>query len=269
MGYSVKSNIKDKDERSQHPDRNNQFEYINKIKEKCKISNIPIISVDAKDKVLVGNFKNKGKLWCRKARNVNTHDFPSNSKGKAIPYGIYDLNKNKGFVCVGTSFNTSAFAVDVIRQWWLEEGKYYNKKELNILADSGGSNGYRSRLFKKALQEKLCDDLGLKVTVNHYPVGCSKWNPIEHRLFSYISKNWEGEPLKTYSHILGFINSTTTHSGLSVSSYISEQVYETGKKVTDKEMRFLNIKKHSICPNWNYTIKSRSIQYEFDFMKTM
>lgn len=197
MGYSVKSNIKDKDERCQHPDRNKQFEYIKKRKEKCQSHNIPIISIDAKDKILIGNFKNKGKTWCKKPKKVNTHDFPSNSIAKVTPYGIYDLIKNKGFVCVGSSFNTSAFSVDVIRKWWLEEGKYYKKKEIQILADAGGSNGYRSRLFKKELQEKLCDDLGLKVHVSHYPVGCSKWNPIEHRLFSYISKNWEGEPLKS------------------------------------------------------------------------
>lgn len=204
---------------------------------------------------------------CKESKVVNTHDFKSDSSGIAIPYGVYDIVKKKGFVCIGTSNDTSEYSVSVIKEWWETEGRFnYSKKELQILADGGGSNSYRSRLFKKELQEKLCDELGLKVYVSHYPRGCSKWNPIEHRLFGPISINWSGEPLKTYSHVLNYIRGTSTAGGLNVTAIIDYNYYPKGKKVSNKDFSELNLTRHSVCPQWNYTLKPRSLQHMFDFM---
>lgn len=267
-GYSLKSNVKEKESRSNHPDRNTQFEYIRYQTDSCIESNIPIISIDTKKKELVGNFKNNGKQWCLFPEEVNVHDFLSDALGIAIPYGIYDIACNEGFVNIGITNDTAEFAVDSICKWWEFIGrKRYRTNKLVILADCGGSNGSRSRLFKWYIQTKLCEKYGLEVTVNHYPTGCSKWNPIEHRLFSEISKTWAGIPLRSYEDILKYIRGTKTSTGLKVEAILTPLYYEKGKKVTNKLFSELNIKHFDLCPNWNYTIKSRkAIQYTFDVL---
>lgn len=261
QNYSLKVNRKEKEGHSQHPDRDQQFVYINAQREDYRGQSFPIISIDTKKKELIGEFKNNGKVWCLSPEKVNVHDFPSDAEGRASPYGIYELGKNKGYVYVGKSADTAEFAVDAIEQWWREYGfmDYPGATELLILADSGGSNGARIRLWKKQIQERLSDQFGLNVKVCHYPPGCSKWNPIEHRLFSHISQNWAGKPLRNYASLLGYINGTKTSTGLTVKSFLIEKDYTKGKKISDKEMNELNIEFHNICPKWNYTIRPRII----------
>ncbi len=255
--YSLRVNAKTREDSKDHPERSRQFEYIAEQRSYMESRNLPVISVDSKKKELVGNFKNAGLSWCDKAEEVNVHDFPSDAVGKAVPYGIYDLNKNHGYVYVGQSSDTAEFSTDAIYRWWKESGihEYPGLKELLILGDSGGSNGCRSRLFKKEIQSKLCNRFGLSVTVCHYPRGCSKWNPIEHRLFSYISINWAGKPLRTYDLLLGYLSGTTTKTGLQVEASLVKGIYETGKRVLDKEMKQINLENHSVCSLWNYTIR--------------
>ena len=259
QNYSLKSNSKNKETNSQNPDRNKQFKYIKKQKERYKKEKSPIISIDTKKKELIGEFKNNGKTWCVKAEEVNVHDFGSEADGKAVPYGIYDIGKNKGYVCLGTSSDTAEFAVDVIERWWKNKGiiEYPKAKKILILADSGGSNSCRSRLWKKQIQERLSEQFGLNVMVCHYPTGCSKWNTIEHRLFSYISMNWAGKPLTSYENMLAYIQGTNTVSGLTVEADLLDKIYTKGQKVSNKEMKDLNIKFHKICPRWNYVISPR------------
>lgn len=242
-----------------HPDRDQQFEYINSQKEAFLKAGWPCISVDTKKKELLGFFFNRGQQWCREATDVNTHDFPSYADGRAIPYGIYDVQHNLGYVGVGQSADTPEFAVDVIVWWWQHFGRhlYPNAPELLILADGGGSNGYRPRRWKQQLQEKIADALGLAVTVCHYPTGASKWNPIEHRLFSQISRTWAGTPLTSYDVVLDGLRSTVTNTGLRVEATLIDKIYEKGLSVTDKEMKLLMIEKHNTCPSWNYTIRPR------------
>ncbi len=261
-GYSLRVNAKIREDSSDHPERNKQFEYIAEQVSYRESHNLPVISVDSKKKELVGNFKNTGVSWRDEVDEVNVHDFPSDAVGKAVPYGIYDLNKNRGHVYVGQSSDTAEFSTDAISRWWEESGihEYSGLKELLILGDSGGSNGCRSRLFKKEIQSKLCNRFGLSVTVCHYPRGCSKWNPIEHRLFSYISINWAGKPLRTYDLLLGYLRGTGTKTGLEVEASLLKGTYETGKRVLDEEMKQINLEKHSVCPLWNYTIRPN--QYE-------
>lgn len=222
-------------------------------REAFSIAELPIISVDTKKKELIGEFSNNGRAWSRQAEEVNEHDFPSTALCKAVPYGIYDVVKNSGFVVVGISSDTPEFAVDNIVRWWEMEGQhgYPIANKLLILADSGGSNGYRSRSWKLCLQEKLSDRFGLIVTVCHYPPGCSKWNPVEHRLFSYIGMNWAGKPLKTVSTILAYIRGTKTTKGLTVKAFLQERQYQKGKEVPKEIMKQLNI--HFLVPNpqWN------------------
>jgi hypothetical protein len=198
----------------------------------------------------------KGKTWCKEAVEVHAHDFPSLASCRAVPYGIYDVRKNAGYVFVGTSADTPEFAVDALVRWWKDYGgiAYPGAAQLLILADGGGCNGYRSRAWKHQLQEKVSDQLGLTVTVCHYPPGCSKWNPIEHRLFSYISLNWAGRPLHTLEMMLGYIQGTTTAKGLSVSAFKQEGIYKKGQKVTKENLDRLNLHPHSLCPEWNYTL---------------
>ncbi len=255
--YALRANMKSKEPGSDHPERNTQFEYIAQKKQEFQEAGLPIISIDTKKKELIGNFKNTGCVWCKDAEQVNGHDFPSQSEGRAVPYGIYDLSRNCGSVCVGKSADTPEFAVDAIAQWWEMDGKaaYSTADRLLILADSGGSNGARPRLWKKQLQKHLADRLGLTVTVCHYPRGCSKYNPIEHKLFSYISINWAGKPLRTFDTVLNFIRGTTTKTGLKVKAFFNEKIYEKGLKVTDTEMEALNLERSNICPQWNYTIR--------------
>lgn len=267
-GYSLKSNVKEKEGRSKNPDRDLQFKNIDyRIKSYIR-DGFPVISVDTKKKELVGNFKNNGKQWCLLPEEVNVHDFPSDGIGRAIPYGVYELNRNKGFVSLGMTNDTPEFAVDSIQKWWELVGqRFYKNDSLLILADCGGSNGYRSRLFKKYIQEKLCDKYGLTVMVCHYPPGCSKWNPIEHRMFSEISKNWSGKPLRTYEDILNYIRSTHTNTGLEIEAVINTLYYETGKKISDNEYSSLNLSRLEVlCPQWNYALMPRQpIQQTFSF----
>lgn len=242
-----------------HPDRDQQFHYLNSQRDAFLKAGWPCISVDTKKKELLGPFFNRGQQWCQDATDVYTHDFPSYADGRAIPYGIYDVCHNLGYVAVGQSADTPEFAVDAIVWWWQQFGchHYPDAPELLILADGGGSNGYRPRRWKQQLQEKVADALGLTVTVCHYPTGASKWNPIEHRLFSQVSRTWAGTPLTSYEVILDGLRSTTTTTGLRVEATLIDTVYETGLSVTDKEMKLLMIEKHATCPSWNYTIRSR------------
>ncbi len=242
-----------------HPERDQQFTYLNSQRAAFLKAGWPCISVDTKKKELVGNFFNRGRQWCREATAVNTHDFPSYATGQAVPYGLYDVSQNLGYVALGQSANTPELAVDALVWWWRQFGslRYPRAPELLILADSGGSNGYRSRLWKQQLQVKLADTFDLSVTVCHYPTGASKWNPIEHRLFSQISRTWAATPLTSYDVVLDGLRSTTTSTGLQVEATLFDAIYKKGLTVTDEEMDSLLIEKHTVCPQWNYTIRPR------------
>ncbi len=246
---------------SRSPDRNQQFLYIAEQRELFAAQGLPIISVDAKKKELIGNFKNNGAKWDREPVPVKDHDFRSEAKALATPYGIYDTRANLGSVYLGISHDTPAFAVDAIAQWWLQEGcqRYPAARELFILADGGGSNGSRCRAWKKALQDTVCTPLGLKVTVSHYPPGTSKWNPIEHRLFSQITRNWAGEPLTDIDKALNFIRTTTTKTGLVVTAQLIAENYDKGIRITDTQMRLLNLAPHDTLGRWNYTLHPKQI----------
>lgn len=258
LDYSLRVNVKQK-EGPTHPDRDEQFRYIDQQVKAFRSAGQPIISVDTKKKELIGDFKNAGRVWCQEAERVNVHDFLTDGLGRAVPYGIYDLLHNHGYVGVGTSADTPQFAVEAIGQWWQTEGKarFPSATQLLILADGGGSNGCRLRDWKRQLQEQLCDRLGLAVTVCHYPTGCSKWNPIEHRLFSHISINWAGRPLRTWDTLLAYLRGTTTVTGLTVSASLLAGDYPKGQSVSNAEMAQLNLNRHDKCPNWNYTLRPR------------
>jgi len=257
-GYSLQANRK-QDSGPAHPDRDRQFRYIERVKRLFCANGHPVISVDAKKKELIGNFANAGQTWCQQAAAVNVHDFPDDAVGRAVPYGIYDLQHNEGYVYVGTSADTSEFAVDAIGLWWADENRstFPDESKLLILADAGGSDGCHFRLWKRQLQAQLADRLGIDVMVCHYPTGASKWNPIEHRLFSYISLNWAGQPLRSFDTMLGYIRGTTTVAGLKVKAFLVDRVYETGIKVSDQEMKTLNLQRRRVCPTWNYVIRPR------------
>ena len=259
LGYSLQANQK-KLEGNQSPDRNEQFLYINEKVKSFQEEGSPVISVDTKKKELVGNFKNNGRTWRPKGNpeEVNVHDFEDKELGKAIPFGVYDLTENAGWVSVGIDHDTAAFAAASIRGWWENMGKpvYPDARKLMITADSGGSNGYRRRLWKTELQA-FADQTGLSVHVNHLPPGTSKWNKIEHRLFSFISQNWRGRPLISYEVIVSLIGSTRTRQGLSVVCQLDENKYPAGIKVSDEEMELLNIERADFHGEWNYTIHPR------------
>ncbi len=257
--YSLKANAKQL-EGKQHPDRDRQFEYIQQQRVKHQAQGQPVISVDTKKKELVGNFKNAGQIWCQTPERVSTHDFPSDALGRAVPYGIYDRQHNHGTVYVGQSADTPAFAVDNISAWCQTElaQRFPNATHLMIEADGGGSNSSRSRVWKRNLQEQVADAFGLIVTVCHYPTGSSKWNPIEHRLFSEISKTWAGCPLRSFEDVLHYIRDTKTQTGLTVQAHLVSQTYEKGVKVPKKEMEALNLHSLEVCPQWNYTASPRS-----------
>jgi transposase len=258
QGFSLKRN-KRQEFRPECSARDEQFQYIGSQRQAFSAAGLPIVSVDTKKKELIGNFMRGGKAWCKAAAEVHVHDFPSLAACRAVPYGIYDVTKNKGYVFVGTSADTPEFAVESLVRWWESGGcgAYPGALQLLILADGGGCNGYRSRAWKQQLQEKLSDQLGLTVTVCHYPPGCSKWNPIEHRLFSHISLNWAGKPLSTLELMLGYIRGTTTATGLNVQAFRQEGVYKKGQKVTKESIDCLNLYPHAVCPDWNYTISPR------------
>lgn len=258
LGFSLKVNKKSIPIKST-PDRDLQFQIIQKKRKEFEALGAPGISVDTKKRELVGTFKNPGTTWTREATPVYDHDFPSSAEGIAIPYGVYDAQRNLGFIFVGTSKDTSEFAINSIATWWGRHGckQYRGHKELLILADAGGSNNPRHRSWKIGIQEKLCDRYGISVTVCHYPTGASKFNPIERRLFSEITKNWAGRPLDSYETILNYIDGTTTSTGLKVRSYLDENVYEKGIKISEEEMKDLNICNNAVLGRWNYTIKPR------------
>jgi len=242
-------------------ERDTQLHYINSTVNKFIKSKSPVISVDTKKKELVGNFKNNGQTWHKKGKGkkVNDHDFPSLGQGIAIPYGAYDEQKNEGFVNVGITADTAEFAVNSIRQWWQLIGakNYPKSKKLLICADGGGSNGSRNKTWKVNLQ-KFAYDMGLNITICHYPPGTSKWNKIEHRMFSFISMNWKGIPLESYEMIINLISNTKTNKGLKVHAKLDDGVYEKGIKVSEEEFSSINITQHKKHPNWNYTIKARN-----------
>ena len=256
LNYSLRVNQK-RVARGSGPDRNEQFEYISHERTSFVDRDLPIVSIDTKKKENVGNFKNGGTAWRRTPELVLDHDFPSYATGKAAPYGIYDVRANRGAVFVGLSKDTPDFAVDNLARWWKTEGidRYPEARELLVLADGGGSNGSRCRAFKYGLQTRLCDEFDITVTVCHYPTGASKWNPIEHRLFSEISKNWAGRPLRNYETILNYINTTRTKTGLVVTAKLIDQEYPGGVKIPDALMATIHLDPHETQPRRNYTIR--------------
>lgn len=260
LGYSLQANRK-RLEGTQHPDRNAQFEHINETIRRRLQANEPVISVDTKKKELVGPYKNGGVELRAKGdpQDVTVHDFVDPDKGRAAPYGVYDLQQNEAWVSVGLSHDTGEFAVHTIRTWWKEMGvaKYPDAKSLLITADGGGSNGYRLRLWKVELQA-LVNELGFPVSVCHLPPGTSKWNKIEHRLFSFITKNWRGKPLVTHQVIVNLICATTTKTGLRVNSHVDERIYAKGRRISDKELALVNLEPHPFHGEWNYTIHPAS-----------
>lgn len=260
MDYSLQGNRKT-EEGDDHPDRDAQFQYINRRVRTALAARRPVISVDTKKKEILGNYENAGRQW-RRAKSphqVQVHDFPSPSVPRAYPYGIYDLGRNTGFVNVGTDHDTGAFAVASIRGWWRAEGRrlYPNANRLLITADGGGSNGYRLRQWKLELQN-FADGAGLAIMVCHFPPGTSKWNKVEHRLFSFISSNWRGEPLRDYETIVQLIAKTTTAKGLTVTCRLDRRRYPVGRRVSDHEIATVNLTPNAFHGEWNYVIRPRT-----------
>jgi len=256
MGYSLRVNQK-QISTSSSPNRNLQFEYLAELRYRFQRRHLPIVSVDSKKRELVGNFKNPGRRWESAPRRVYDHDFRTDSIGVAIPYGIYDVMENRGALVVGISHDTPAFAAHAISHWWHQEGstRYSGSRQLLILADTGGSNSCRCHAWKTELQSQLVNSFALAVTVAHYPTGASKWNPIEHRLFSEVSRNWAGEPLDSYQKILNYARTTQTQTGLRVTTYLDRRHYPCGLKPMPDQIASLRLQRHETLPEWNYTIK--------------
>ena len=250
------------EEGADHPDRDAQFRHINARVKRALKEGTPVISVDTKKKELIGNYANAGRQWRRRgtAVRVNGHDFPGPEVPRAYPYGIYDIGRNEGFVNIGTDHNTAAFAAASVRGWWKAEGRrlYPRAQEIVITADSGGSNGPRLRLWKWELQQ-LADETGLPLSICHFPPGTSKWNKVEHRLFSFISSNWRGEPLRDYETIVKLIARTTTAAGLKVVCRLDRRKYPTGREVTDAEMKTVCLERNRFHGDWNYVIRPHSL----------
>jgi len=259
LDYGRHANAKQVEGRATDPDRDAQCRAIAAQRAAFTAVKLPQVSVDSTKQELVGAFKNAGRVWSRMAAAVNVHDFPSDALGRAVPDGIDDLTRNRGSVSVGQSADTPRFAVAALTRWWSSEGQaaYPTAGEVLVLADGGGSKSARARVWKQQLQEQLCDGLGLTVTVCHYPPGCSKWNPIEHRLFGPISRNWAGQPLRTWDTVLGSIRATVTTTGLEVGAELLAGEYPTGERVSDEEMERLTLDCHPVCPRWNYTLRPR------------
>lgn len=259
MGYSLQLNRKVK-EGPQHPDRDAQFRYINRQEASFRASGDPVISCDTKKKELVGAFKNAGRTWRPKGKpyEVNVHDWPSRAKGKAIPYGVYDVQGDRAVVNVGISHDTAEFAAESIRRWWRLDGRqrYRSARRLLICADGGGSNGSRTRAWKANLLT-LAEEIGIPITVSHYPPGTSKWNRIEHRVFSFISLTWKGQPLWDLETVINLIGKTRTRTGLRVKALLDTQSYPTGVKIPDEQIDKERIRGHKFHPDWNYTILPR------------
>lgn len=258
QNFSLKSNRKGQSGKA-HPDRDRQFQHIQQQRQRFSAAGLPVVSVDAKKKELVGNFKNAGVTWCQQAESVNTYDFIHDALCRATPYALYDAQRNRGTVAVGISADTARFATDCIEHWWRQEGRqaYPRAKQLLVLADGGGSNGHRSRLFKSSLQ-RFADKSDVAVTVCHYPTGASKWNPVEHRLLSHISINWAGKPLRSLHTMLGYIRGTTTRTGLRVRAWLNTKTYPRKVKISDAQMRSVNLERLPTCPDWSYTIRPQS-----------
>ncbi len=260
LGYALRVNHKKVESGVRKPPdpklRDQQFHYIEDQFVSFACRGEPIISVDTKKKELIGNFKNNGRAWKREAIRVNDHDYPSDADGRMVPFGIYDPQMDDGFVCVGNSGDTPAFALDTITRWWRQVGlqRYPQATDLLILADCGGANGPRARVWLHQLQRQLCDPYGLTVTVCHYPPGASKWNLIEHRLFSQISKSWEGEPLVSFDKAISFIRNTKTDSGLRVRACRVRKHYPIGQKIPQADFEALSRCPHQTLPAWNYTV---------------
>jgi transposase len=259
LNYQLAANRKSLAEGTD-PDRNTQFEFINAQSAKFLKTGVPVISIDAKKKELIGNFNQNGRVWCPKGKPtlVNVYDFLNKELGKATPYGVYDIHRNEGYVNVGIDHDTSEFAVESVRRWWKYLGKklYPGAEELYMTADGGGSNGSRTRLWKYCLQE-FSDESRLTIHVSHFPPGTSKWNKIEHRLFNHISMNWKGQPLVSLDVIINLIGNTTSSTGLKVYAMKDENKYQTKRKISDEQMEELNIVWNKILKKWNYTIKPR------------
>jgi hypothetical protein len=257
LDYSLQANRKNKEGLSP-PERDKQFRYINRQVRSFLSRRAPVISVDTKKKEKVGNFKNAGETWRPRGRpvEVEVYDFPDLAIGTAIPYGAYDLERNEGFVNVGISHDTAEFAVESIRRWWRLSGRrhYHRADSLLVCADGGGSNGSRTRAWKYYLQ-RFADEFGLRVTVCHYPPGTSKWNKIEHRMFSFISMNWRGKPLVSYEAVVNLIGGTHMKSGLRIRAKLDRKEYQRGLKITDAQMEEVRIEPHPTHPQWNYTIR--------------
>ena len=255
--YTLRANRKRLNQK-RDPDRDQQMRYLQRKRRAHQQAGFPVISVDAKQRELIGNFRNPGRTWRRVPLEVLESDYPSEADGVAIPYGVYDLARNEGFVVVGTSHQTPQFAVAAIRRWWLKLGQwvYRHKKHLLIEADCGGANGNRCWLWKWGLQH-LADEFGLTITVTHLPTSASKWNPIEHKLFCHIEANWAGQPLINYETVLKFIRTTRTDTGLRCRAYLDTVPYETGRKITREQKVQINLKPHPVLPRRNYTIKPR------------
>lgn len=257
MDFSLKANRK-MIATSSSPDRDQQFAIIKQLRESFQVSGQPVISVDTKKKELIGQFASAGRVWTREPIRTNDHDFRSDAEAIAVPYGVYDVGANVGTVVVGTSSETPAFAAQSLVTWWRYRGRhqYPGKQQLLILADGGGANSYRARAWKHELQT-FADRYGLTVTVAHYPTGASKWNPVEHRLFSEISKNWAGRPLDSLDTLLNYIRTTKTRSGLEVRAYQDPRTYDKGVRISDADMKGLSLEKGSELGKWNYTISPR------------
>jgi len=260
LGYSLQANVKTQEEGS-GAGRDEQFRYLNGQVKKYLTRGEPVLSIDAKKKERVGNFKNSGETWRPKGEplEVNVYDYPHLGEGPAIPYGAYDVLRNQGFVNVGMSHETAEFAVESLRRWWKLFGRrhYPRARRLLLCADGGGSNGARNRAWKYHLQQ-FADQMGFEVTVCHYPPGTSKWNKIEHRMFSFISLNWKGRPLVSYETVVNLIGATRTKTGLRIKAALDTRQYEAGVKISDEEMERINLRPHSTNPFWNYTISPRN-----------
>jgi len=253
--FSLQVNVKRLSGQAPPADRDLQFRHIQRQRDRFSAAGLPVISVDGKKKELVGQFKNAGVAWCRQPTAVNTYDYRADAECRATPYGLLDLQRNCGMVGIGTSADTAQFATDCIERWWRREGRqaYPQAHELLVLADGGGSNGHRSRLFKWSLQQ-FANRSGLALTVCHYPTGASKWNPIEHRLFNQISINWAATPLRSLDTMLACIRGTTTDTGLRVKAWLNTDLYPTKVKISDAQIKSLGLHRLPTCPDWSYTI---------------
>jgi hypothetical protein len=253
--YSLRVNRKNIAE-THHPDRNRQFEIISDFRKKFEDSGVPVLSLDTKKKELIGNFKNPGRTWTNKGEEVFEHDFRSFADAIASPYGLYDLLLNRGTIVIGTSSDTPEFAVDCLDMWITNFGwkTYPDMKKILLLCDSGGSNGYRPRLWKYQLYQTIARHHGIQVTVCHYPPGASKWNPVEHQLFSFVSMEWAGRPLRSLELMMHYIEATTTEGGLQVTAMRNDRQYQKGRKVSKEEFNSIPIRRHPELPAWNYTI---------------